>query len=226
MKLRSVFSACSARSSHWCCSCSNFALVTESAAASAAAAHLRANCRRYSVRALIQSNRRGLLQLQGRHCLFRCGAERAACLAHSPRTGITKEGPFSFIVSSHELISMRQTNANSARKSAVSGCRVLQCNIQPCKRKSSRCLRWHGDSAPQIYLEARIGTAWSNGLSDCAMCREGLHAADARRGRHQRKDHRSPRSGPAVPRQQLNRERGQPTASSKSRHRHRPAAKS
>ena len=43
MKLRSVFSACSARSSHWCCSCSNFALVTGSAAASAAAAHLRAN---------------------------------------------------------------------------------------------------------------------------------------------------------------------------------------
>jgi hypothetical protein len=31
-------------------------LVTGSAAASAAAAHLRANCRRYSVRALIQSN--------------------------------------------------------------------------------------------------------------------------------------------------------------------------
>ena len=29
MKLRSVFSACSARSSHWCCSCSNFALVTD-----------------------------------------------------------------------------------------------------------------------------------------------------------------------------------------------------
>ena len=35
MKLRSVFSACSARSSHWCCSCSNFALVTGSTAASA-----------------------------------------------------------------------------------------------------------------------------------------------------------------------------------------------
>ena len=55
MKLRSVFSACSARSSHWCCSCSNFALVTGSAAASAAAAHLRANCRRYCDRALIQT---------------------------------------------------------------------------------------------------------------------------------------------------------------------------
>jgi len=53
-KLRSVFSACSARSSHWCCSCSNRALVTESTAASAAAAHLRANCRRYSGRALMQ----------------------------------------------------------------------------------------------------------------------------------------------------------------------------
>jgi hypothetical protein len=35
IKLRSVFSACSARSSHWCCSCSNFALVTGSTAASA-----------------------------------------------------------------------------------------------------------------------------------------------------------------------------------------------
>jgi hypothetical protein len=50
MKLRSVFSACSARSSHWCCSCSNFALVTGSAAASAAAAHLRANCRNAPLR--------------------------------------------------------------------------------------------------------------------------------------------------------------------------------
>ena len=145
MKLRSVFSACSARSSHWCCSCSNFALVTGSAAASAAAAHLRANCRRYSVRALIQSDRCGLLQLQGRHCLFRCGAERVACLAHSPRTGITKEGPFSFIVSSHELISMRQINAIPARKSAANGCRVLQCNIQPvhrsgAKKAAARCL--------------------------------------------------------------------------------------
>ena len=54
IRLRSVFTACSARSSHWCCSCSNFALVTGSAAASAAAAHLRANCRKYSARALIQ----------------------------------------------------------------------------------------------------------------------------------------------------------------------------
>jgi hypothetical protein len=35
IKLRSVFSACSARSSHWCRSCSNFALVTGSTAASA-----------------------------------------------------------------------------------------------------------------------------------------------------------------------------------------------
>jgi hypothetical protein len=96
IKLRSVFSACSARSSHSCCSCSNFALVTGSAAASAAAAHLRANCRRYSERALIQCNRRELLRLQGRHCLFRCGAERAACLLHSPRTGITNKGLLGF----------------------------------------------------------------------------------------------------------------------------------
>ena len=118
MKLRSVFSACSARSSHWCCSCSNFALVTGSAAASAAAAHLRANCRRYSVRALIQSNRRGLQQ--GRHCLFRCGAERAACLAHSPRTGITKEGPFSFKPRTHiDAADQSIPAANQQRAGAV-----------------------------------------------------------------------------------------------------------
>jgi hypothetical protein len=52
---------------------------------------------------------------------------------------------FSFIVSSHELISMRQTNAIPARKSAASGCRVLQCNIQPvhrsgAKKAAARCL--------------------------------------------------------------------------------------
>jgi hypothetical protein len=32
----------------------------------------------------------------GRHCLFRCGAERAACLLHRPRTGITNKGLLGF----------------------------------------------------------------------------------------------------------------------------------
>ena len=40
---------------------------------------------------------------------------------------------------------MRQTNAIPARKSATSGCRVLQCNIQPvhrsgAKKAAARCL--------------------------------------------------------------------------------------
>jgi DNA invertase Pin-like site-specific DNA recombinase len=57
----------------WCRSCLNFAFVTGSIAASAAAAHLRANYRRYSDQAIIQKNKRGLLRLQGRHCLVRAG---------------------------------------------------------------------------------------------------------------------------------------------------------
>ena len=32
----------------------------------------------------------------GRHCLFRCGAERPACLLHRPRTGITNKGLLGF----------------------------------------------------------------------------------------------------------------------------------
>jgi hypothetical protein len=55
-------------------------LLWSPVAACAAAAQLRASWRRYSGRVLMQCIRRGLLWLQGRHCLFRCGAERAACL--------------------------------------------------------------------------------------------------------------------------------------------------
>jgi hypothetical protein len=95
IKLRWVFSACSARSSHCCCSCSNFALVTGSAAASAAVAHLRANCRRYSGRALIQSNRRGLFTVTGTALPFPLW-RRNSGLLHSPRTGITKKGLLCF----------------------------------------------------------------------------------------------------------------------------------
>jgi hypothetical protein len=95
IKLRWVFSACSARSSHCCCSCSNFALVTGSTAASAAVAHLRANCRRYSGRALIQSNRRGLFTVTGTALPFPLW-RRNSGLLHSPRTGITKKGLLCF----------------------------------------------------------------------------------------------------------------------------------
>jgi hypothetical protein len=95
IKLRWAFSACSARSSHCCCSCSNFALVSGSTAASAAVAHLRANCRRYSGRALIQSNRRGLFTVTGTALPFPLW-RRNSGLLHSPRTGITKKGLLCF----------------------------------------------------------------------------------------------------------------------------------
>jgi hypothetical protein len=57
-----------------------------SAAASAAAAHLRAA---EDIRVAKQQAR--TVVLQGRHCLFRCDAERAACLPYSPRSGTTKK---------------------------------------------------------------------------------------------------------------------------------------
>ncbi|MEA3068650.1 MAG: hypothetical protein QOD29_96 [Alphaproteobacteria bacterium] len=44
----------------------------------------------------MQCIRRGLLWLQGRHCLFRCGARESGLLAHSPRSGTTKKDQIGF----------------------------------------------------------------------------------------------------------------------------------
>jgi hypothetical protein len=54
-----------------------------------AAAHLRANCRKYSARALIRRTGADCCGLQGRHCLFRCAPRERP--AHSPRSGTTKK---------------------------------------------------------------------------------------------------------------------------------------
>ena len=46
---------------------------------------------------------------------------------------------------------MRQTNAIPARKSAASGCRVLQCNIQPSPQKRSK------EGGRALSVEAPLG---------------------------------------------------------------------
>ena len=126
MKLRSVFSACSARSSHWCCSCSNFALVTGSAAASAAAAHLRANCRRYSDRALIQCSRRGLSRqiYIGSYCHGRFTWVHRTCSANE----VSKKVPFPCWVSvasiGHNRANAISENEPSSEPECESDCEV------------------------------------------------------------------------------------------------------
>ena len=81
------------------------------------------------------------MRLQGRHCLFRCGAERAACLAHSPRTGITKEGPFSFKPRTHQrfgslvpIDAADQCDTGSQISSERVPCFAVQYSTSPQKR--------------------------------------------------------------------------------------------
>ena len=81
------------------------------------------------------------VSIQGRHCLFRCGAERAACLAHSPRTGITKEGPFSFKPRAHQrfgslvpIDAADQCDTGSQISSERVPCFAVQYSTSPQKR--------------------------------------------------------------------------------------------
>jgi hypothetical protein len=97
VRFRSPLSACSASLSSCLRSASKLALAAESFVAAALIAHLRANCRRYSGRALMQhATSAGLSSETGTALPFHCGAKRATCLAHSPRTGITKRGLLCF----------------------------------------------------------------------------------------------------------------------------------
>jgi hypothetical protein len=122
IKLRWVFSACSARSSHCCCSCSDFVLVTGSTAASAAVAHLRANCRRYSGRARIQSNRRGLFMVYRDGTAFPAVAPKQRP-APQPAYRNNQKGPTLF-----QALDRKSVRASSqlSRKSGLSCCQACR----------------------------------------------------------------------------------------------------
>src|ERR1700738_4547915 len=70
---------------------------SESFVAAALIAHLRANCRRYSGRALMQhAKSAGLSSETGTAPPFHCGAKRATCFLTVRAAGITEKGLIGF----------------------------------------------------------------------------------------------------------------------------------
>jgi hypothetical protein len=92
LRFRSLLSACSASLSSCLRSASKLALAAESFVAAALIAHLRANCRRYSGRALMQhATSAGLSSETGTAPPFHCGAKRATCFLTVRAAGITEK---------------------------------------------------------------------------------------------------------------------------------------